>query len=460
MEDDMIRNRKEKTVQQLLSYSTVVIGGGIAGVTAAAAAAKTGSRTLLVESSTFLGGVVTMGPLEALMTQYDQSRKVIAGLGEELIASLGEMDPQAQNVPDTTGYCSRIVPYRAEDLKLQILRMLQRYGVDYLTETVLTEVQTSGNCVDQVCLQTKTGMIRVKADSFVDCSGSGFLGYLAGCDVMTGDDAGICQPVTVLSRWGGVDPKALREYVQEHPEDFHSFGEKPDLSAEMLHLWGFSSALAEGSRCGRLSLHRNEMHLMETTVPGEVVVNFSRISADPLDQLAMSRAQTEGSLQILELLRYFRETIPAFRNARIVQGGYVGVRESGRVKGRAVLTREDIVSGGDPGTSVAMGAFPIDIHQPGSGMRYERILKGYCIPGGALIAEGFSNLFLGGRCISSTFEANASCRISVTCMATGHAAGVLAAVRAMEADVRRTEETDWLIRTAQKILADQGAVLS
>ena len=36
------------------------------------------------------------------------------------------------------------------------------------------------------------------------------------------------------------------------------------------------------------------------------------------------------------------------------------------------------------------------------------------------------NLFMGGRCISSTFEANASCRISITCMATGQAAGVMA----------------------------------
>ena len=68
-------------------YDVVVAGGGIAGVMAAAAAAKTGAKTLLVEASTFLGGVVTMGPLEALMTPEDSRGTVIAGIPAREIRS-------------------------------------------------------------------------------------------------------------------------------------------------------------------------------------------------------------------------------------------------------------------------------------------------------------------------------------------------------------------------------------
>ena len=66
------------------------------------------------------------------------------------------------------------------------------------------------------------------------------------------------------------------------------------------------------------------------------------------------------------------------------------------------------------------------------------------------MARSVENLFLAGRCISATFEANASCRISMTCMSTGHAAGVMAASCA--AGTFTTE-------AVRGILKEQGAIL-
>lgn len=50
---------------------------------------------------------------------------------------------------------------------------------------------------------------------------------------------------------------------------------------------------------------------------------------------------SDGCSQVYELFHYFRKKIPAFKDARILQSGYVGVRESGRVMGKYVLTRQD-----------------------------------------------------------------------------------------------------------------------
>ena len=55
------------------------------------------------------------------------------------------------------------------------------------------------------------------------------------------------------------------------------------------------------------------MHLMESTVPGEVILNFSRMGANPYDAFEMSKAQLDGSRQVYELFQYFREKIPAFK---------------------------------------------------------------------------------------------------------------------------------------------------
>lgn len=451
----MIRRRTENQNIKEYRCDVAVIGGGVAGVMAAAAAGKCGARTLLVESDSCVGGVVTMGPLEALMTQYDSDHKIIGGLVQELLDSLYRFSsPQAVTVNDTTGYCRKIVPYNPEYLKMQLMELVFRYHVEVLLNTTLTDVTMTKGRITSVLLQTKNAPIRVYAKAFIDCTGSGFLGYMAGCDVFSGDDAGCHQPVTVLSRWGNVDGKKLRDYVRENPQSFKTFDTEIDLNAQYLHLWGFSDALKDGYQSGALQLKREEMHLMECVVPGEVIVNFSRINADPFDAFAMSRAQEEGIRQTVELFEYFRSRIEAFHYAEIIQIGSVGIRESGRVCGRYVLDRDDVIKGEKckEDDCVAYGAFPIDIHQLGSGMHFERVLRGYRIPADALRAEQISNLFMGGRCISSTFEANASCRISMTCMATGQAAGVMAYENAVYGDEQLTKRTRETLRKLNAIL--------
>ena len=166
----------------------------------------------------------------------------------------------------------------------------------------------------------------------------------------------------------------------------------------------------------------------------------------------MANALRTGTRQVRQLFTWFQESIPAFRQAHLMQTGIVGVRESGRGVGKYTLTREDILCGRSWSDNVAMGAFPIDIHQEGNDVKFERVVAGYHIPQRCLMAKSVGNLFFAGRCISSTFEANASCRISMTCMSTGHAAGVMAAVRSQNPERFSYE-------VISDILKEQGAIL-
>jgi len=65
-------------------YDVIVAGGGMSGVAAAVAAARQGSKVLLVEQSSALGGLATGGMVSILMSSlswfYGFGREVIDGL--------------------------------------------------------------------------------------------------------------------------------------------------------------------------------------------------------------------------------------------------------------------------------------------------------------------------------------------------------------------------------------------
>src|SRR5581483_6080866 len=92
---------------------------------------------------------------------------------------------------------------------------------------------------------------------------------------------------------------------------------------------------------------------------------------------------------------------------------------------------------------VARGAYPLDIHEvktaggdgprrvAGGGTDLSKIDRSYGIPARCLIAAGVANVTVAGRALSATHEAAASARGQPVCMATGHAAGTMAALAAL-----------------------------
>ena len=59
-ENGFVLNGEEK-IPVYGEYEVVVVGGGMAGVGAAVAASRAGAKTILVENTSALGGIATMG---------------------------------------------------------------------------------------------------------------------------------------------------------------------------------------------------------------------------------------------------------------------------------------------------------------------------------------------------------------------------------------------------------------
>ena len=151
------------------------------------------------------------------------------------------------------------------------------------------------------------------------------------------------------------------------------------------------------------------------------------------------KSEIELRKQIDLVNRFLREEVPGFQNIRVrMSASTLGVRESRRIKGKYILTGEDLVAGRRfPDVVVHRANFCIDIHNPKGGGQAEtnglpHSVQPYDIPMRSLIPEKVDNLVLAGRIISGEHRAHASYRVMNIAMAIGQAAGTMAAVSVRE----------------------------
>lgn len=75
------------------SWDVIVVGGGPAGCAAAYGAAKEGAKTLLLESTGFLGGMGTSGLIPAWCPFSDGEKMIYKGFAEKIFRRSKEAVP-------------------------------------------------------------------------------------------------------------------------------------------------------------------------------------------------------------------------------------------------------------------------------------------------------------------------------------------------------------------------------
>ena len=75
-----------KTLKEIGCYDIIVCGGGVSGVSAALSAAQRGKKTLLIEKSTILGGLATLGLINLFVPMCNgRGKQIIFGRCEKWI---------------------------------------------------------------------------------------------------------------------------------------------------------------------------------------------------------------------------------------------------------------------------------------------------------------------------------------------------------------------------------------
>ncbi len=179
------------------TYDVLVAGGGVAGAAAALASARRGKKVLLLEKSTMLGGLATMGLINYFEPLCNgRGKKIIAGMCEEfLLASVKYgfdsipavwRDGKVPTPGETAErYVSHYSPYI---FALQLTEMLCQAGVTLLFDCNAMHPVMEGNLCTGVVTDSKSGLELYKAKMVVDTTGDADLLRRAGVPVVTGQN--------------------------------------------------------------------------------------------------------------------------------------------------------------------------------------------------------------------------------------------------------------------------------
>ena len=158
-------------------YDVVIVGGGVAGICAAISSARLGLKTALIHNRPVLGG--------------NNSSEVRVHLGAYAnlppYPRLG--DVLAEFSPKSGGNAREASVYE-DDLKMKVVKKTK--GLDlYLNQHVNGVVTNSEGRITAVVAQDtrKGGLQNFEGSWFVDCTGDGNLGFLAGADFRMGREA-------------------------------------------------------------------------------------------------------------------------------------------------------------------------------------------------------------------------------------------------------------------------------
>ncbi|WP_083607055.1 FAD-dependent oxidoreductase [Paenibacillus helianthi] len=428
------------------SWDVIVVGGGPSGCTAAAAAAREGAKTLLIEATSSLGGMGTSGLVPAWCPFSDMETMIYRGLAMKVFETLKAKMPHVSK--DAMDW----VPIEPEKLKVVYDELVQGAGakVQFMTQLGAVDTDEDGN-VTALITASKSGLQALKAKVYIDCTGDADVAAWAGAEYLKGDaDTGELMPATHCFTLGNVD-----EYAYLH--------------GPMLHNNNKTSPIYDILGSGRYPLIPDAHICNNIIAPRTVGFNAGHLwEVDNTDVLSISEALIQGRKLAAAYRDALAEYQPAsFGNSFVANtGSLMGVRETRRITGDYVLSVNDYVSRRSFADEICRNSYFIDIHgtekeEKQAGGKQEVIKRygpgeSHGIPYRCLTPRSLKNVLVAGRSISCVREVQGSVRVMPVCLAMGEAAGIAAAMAAVQSlpDVHAVDTI-----SLRRRLREEGAYL-
>src|SRR5699024_4983177 len=418
-----------ETVQK----DVIVIGGGLAGVCAAIAAARQGARVALVQNRPVLGGnsssevrVWVCGATAHGVQHYARE----TGIMGELFLENQYTNPEGN-------------PYYWDLVVLEAVRA--EPGIELFLNTDVREVDVSGPESDRVIEGVRgwqmgsERLIDFRSGTFIDASGDGLVGYLAGARYRTG-----------------------REARDEFDESWAADSADSDTLGSTILF--YTKRLGQPVKFVPPSFARD---ITKTSIPQMRDIHEGANGCDywwiewggELDVVADNeRIRDELQAAIYGIWDYIKNSgkFDAEDLALEWIGALPGKREYRRFIGDHMLTQHDVLDQVPFDDRVGFGGWSIDLHPTGGmyaterGSRHWHPDGNYHIPLRSLYSQNVSNMWMAGRDISATHVAFGTTRVMATCAVVGEAAGMAAALSAKTGYSPRQLATEHfhLMRTA------------
>ena len=352
------------------TYDIIVCGAGCAGFCAAVAAARMGAKTALVEKYNTPGGILTVlgnNSIDQFNNPFIPEKKmVITGIGWELVQRL-QKEGYA-NIPDMNAprqnhgqYGVKVNPVAAAKIMDD---MLIESGVSLYYGQSVVDAETVNGRIQRILIATKSGLKRLGAKIFIDCTGDGDMAAFAGAEFIAGDGRGVFQPGT------------LRYYPVVDAQD---------------------KILNYGDNRNHVPINITDSDsITKSEIASRKMIFEQMKRGDRIMAVAPAVAPREGlrikGITEMNLEDYYNGQV--FEDSVCYSYWFVDIHREGQAAYIKYITHD----------------------------------KTPTIRLSAMISKDLSNLMMAGRCVSSDRETNSSLRVKASCMAMGQAAGTAAAI--------------------------------
>ena len=393
------------------SCDLIVAGGGVAGICFALSASRLGVKTALIHDREVLGGC-------------NSSEVRVCMGGQILLPPYPRLGTVVREIAPVMGSPKRFdAKYYEDDRKRLAFELgpMEGFGTEcaLLTSERVTDIETENGAIKAVITtHVRTGRKKwYRAKYFADCTGDGILARLCGCETMYGRDA--------RSRFGeSLAPEKEEQLVMGHSLRWYSREDSaptpfPDIDWNLGIDDDTCLDIFDGDWEQETGFRRDMIHETEYIRDFGLRAIFSNWSWQK---------------------NRFRDK-EKYRNRTLVWVSPLGgKRESCRVVGEHILTQQDIENHIIyPDASAAM-TWSIDMHfpepsndaafpEPFRSFAYHRgIVEPYPVPYRCMLPKGVSNLFLGGRILSTSHVAFSAIRVMRTLGALAEVGGMAASV--------------------------------
>lgn len=427
---------------EIVTSDITVVGGGLAGICAAVAAARLGQTVSLVQNRPVLGGnassEIRVWVCGATSHGVHRNARETGIMGELFVEN------QYRNIDGN--------PYIWDLVVLE--KVKAEPNITLFLNTDVHEVDASGDENNRV-IRSVTGWmmgserrIRFESRVFLDCTGDGLVGFLAGAKFRIGREA---------------QDEFNEEWAPLVPDDI-------TLGSTLLFY------TKDAGRPVKYIAPSFAKDITQTTIPLKRVIRsgdngcaywWIEWGGEHDTVHDNERIRDELSSVIYGIWDYIKNS-GKFDSANLTLewiGSIPGKREYRRFVGDYVLNQNDVIAQEQFEDRVAFGGWSIDLHPPqgmystASGSKHMHMDGSYHIPFRSLYSTNVSNMLMGGRNISASHVAFGTTRVMATCAVIGEAAGTGAALCAAKGISPRELHSQHLRELQQTLLRQDASIL-
>lgn len=411
-----------------LQFDVVVVGGGAGGVAAALGAAACGAKVALIEAYGFLGGTATVAGVQAYCgfhTRGTRPQQVVAGVGQRALDALQALGHDVTPKMQSSG--NWIILLDPELLKCAMDGLVLAAGVEPLLHCRVVAAQARAGRVDSLLCADPQGLFEVRAGQLVDATGNANLAALAWPERMRPRR----QAATLTARLTGLDADCTydKDGLRRAALDYQERTGAPLARAN----GGYFVPLPWSDACWAMMVD---------------------VELEDASSRCLAHAEMQARAIAHDYLQSLRRCVPGFSRARLdVTGPSLGVRATQHIASQSDAVIDDLLHARRHLDGIARSGWPGELH-PRAGVTEYRPIAGddwFHVRYGALQPDADGNLWLAGSSVGADAAAFGSVRVMGCAFATGHAAGVAAALSSFACRAPLQE--------VQQALIKQGALL-